>query len=167
MRRATGRATRAAVQRSMNVTERAGRDSRHGDARWRGPAGGITRSGSTRKLAAPAMRGRSPAPGPHHSTGTPPGSAAVSVTCRAPDVWSAPYAGDRGPHRPSGPGFMPGHAGDPGTVSSAREPHHHLHISHDRAVPCRVPARARRRARIAGSPGRWPCRPRAARAARR
>ena len=29
-------------------------------------------------------------------------------------------------------------------------------------MPCRAPARARRRTRIAGSPGRWPGRPRAA-----
>ena len=52
----------------MNVTERAGRDSRHGDARWRGPAGGITRSGSTRKLVAPAMRGPESCAGPARIT---------------------------------------------------------------------------------------------------
>jgi hypothetical protein len=33
---------------------------------------------------------------------------------------------------PSGPGMMPDHAGDPGTVCSVLAPHDHLHISHDR-----------------------------------
>jgi len=33
VRRATARATRAAGHRPMNVTERSGRDFRHGDAR--------------------------------------------------------------------------------------------------------------------------------------
>jgi hypothetical protein len=33
---------------------------------------------------------------------------------------------------PSGPGMMPDHPGDPGTVCSILAPHDHLRISHDR-----------------------------------
>jgi hypothetical protein len=36
------------------------------------------------------------------------------------------------------------------------EPHDHLPISHDRAVPCQVQPSARRGGRIAGSPGPGP-----------
>jgi hypothetical protein len=55
----------------------------------------------------------------------------VSASCRPPDAWST--ASSRRPGiTPSGPGMVPGHADDPGTVPSVLVAHDDLHIGHDR-----------------------------------
>jgi hypothetical protein len=79
-------------------------------------AGHVTRPGSSRTPAAPAVPGPQSraGPGPDHSTGTPPGSAAVSARCRPRTSGQRHYAGGLGSHRPQA-GTMPDPAGDPGT----------------------------------------------------